>query len=123
MDRVQRRADVKTRLEGSVRDEAGRKDRRMRNRTRGSAVGVTLGVAHPPVLDEPKAVQRMRALTDRFGDSSRRAILLRRALEGAISLLGAGFGSIQISRLDGTSRIAADYGFQLRVPGAFRDGR
>lgn len=63
-------------------------------------------------LDEPKAVQRMHVLAGAVCESSRTEVLLERALEGAISLIGADLGNIQLpAPSEGALRIATEAGF------------
>jgi hypothetical protein len=64
------------------------------------------------MLDEPLMTQRMHALSRAAHESTRAGVLLERALEGAISLIGGDFGNVQLcDPATGTLRIAAESGF------------
>jgi GAF domain-containing protein len=64
------------------------------------------------MLDEPKATSRMQALSRRLYESAHTGLLLERALEGAMSLIGGDFGNVQVyDRPDRGLRIAAQCGF------------
>jgi len=64
------------------------------------------------MLDEPKAIRRMHALTEVLYDSPDVESLLERALEGAMSLIGGDFGNVQLRNLaKGGLRIASQCGF------------
>lgn len=63
-------------------------------------------------LDEPRAVRRMHALIETVYESSHAGRLLEHALEGAIELIGADFGNVQLrSPTNGGLRIATHSGF------------
>lgn len=63
-------------------------------------------------LDEPQAMERLDASTEALDGVSRSGLMLERALDGAISLLGSDFGNIQLrDPATGTLRIASAYGF------------
>lgn len=63
-------------------------------------------------LDEPKATRRMHSLAVALYECSHPAVLLERALDGAMWLIGGDLGNIQIRNVaDGTLRIAAQAGF------------
>jgi hypothetical protein len=64
------------------------------------------------LLDEPRATQRMFASVRALRGSSGRELVLERALDGAMSLMGADFGNVQLrDRRSGELRIAAQVGF------------
>ena len=63
-------------------------------------------------LDEPTATRRMDSLADALYECSNTGVLLERALEGAMSLIGADLGNIQLRNVaNGALRIAAHAGF------------
>lgn len=64
------------------------------------------------LLAEPKASSRMLALCRELDTAAARNVLLDRALEGAMALLGADLGNVQIrDSSDGTLTIATSSGF------------
>jgi GAF domain-containing protein len=64
------------------------------------------------ILEEPKATRHMHALTRALYESSSTEVLLDRALEGAMSLVRAEIGNVQLSELlNGRLRIGAHCGF------------
>jgi GAF domain-containing protein len=64
------------------------------------------------MLDEPKATRQMQVLTARLYEAQHRQLLLERALEGALSLIGGELGNVQVCDWPGGSlRIAAQCGF------------
>ena len=64
------------------------------------------------MLDEPKATRLMQALSRRLYESAHTGLLLERALEGAMSLIGGALGNVQVcARPDRGLRIAAQSGF------------
>ena len=64
-------------------------------------------------LDEPELVQRLHAVTKDLRDASGLGSLLDRALDGALSLLGADRGNVQIlDAATGSLRIVAQHGFE-----------
>jgi hypothetical protein len=63
-------------------------------------------------LDEPAAVRRMYALARDLHRATHHRVLLERALEGAMSLLGASFGNLQLrDPVSGVLTIAVAAGF------------
>lgn len=63
-------------------------------------------------LDEPKETRRMHALAEAVRDSPDTSVLFKRALEGALALIGGDRGNIQTRELtNGSLRIAAQCGF------------
>src|SRR5262249_9559355 len=64
------------------------------------------------ILHEPKVTAHMHAVTRRLYEMRDTGSLLERALEGAISLLGADIGNLQVRNpITGTLGISADSGF------------
>lgn len=64
------------------------------------------------LLDEPRATQRMLALSRYLETASGVPVLLARALEGAMALLGTDLGNVQIKHpATGALRIATSSGF------------
>jgi GAF domain-containing protein len=63
-------------------------------------------------LEEPLATQQMHELSRAVADSTHHQLLLERALDGALSLIGGDFGNVQIrDPRSGGLRIAAESGF------------
>lgn len=61
---------------------------------------------------EPAATKRMLALTEDLEDLPEKALLLDRALEGAMALMGTDLGNVQVAHpADGVLTIAASSGF------------
>jgi GAF domain-containing protein len=63
-------------------------------------------------VDHPRAVRQLHAVAHDFDDATRQGVLLQRALDGAITLLGADLGNIQLyDPARHTLTIAAEQGF------------
>jgi GAF domain-containing protein len=63
-------------------------------------------------LDEPRATRKMRSLVDALDGCQHTVVLLERALDGAMSLIGGDLGNVQVCNVaTGSLRIAAQAGF------------
>lgn len=73
-------------------------------------------------LDEPKAAERMFRSARTVRETSDTKLLLERALEGAMSLVRADFGNVQLrDPRRGTLRIVAESGFDCEFLDYFAD--
>jgi GAF domain-containing protein len=63
-------------------------------------------------LDDPRATRRMHSLADALRECTHTTVLLERALDGAMSLIGGDLGNLQIRNADdGVLTIAVQAGF------------
>jgi len=81
---------------------------RDREATRAEQFALRVGLT----LDQPTATRRTQSLADALYECSHTGVLLERALDGAMSLIGGDLGNIPICKVaKGTLRIAAQAGF------------
>lgn len=67
------------------------------------------------LLDEPQAARRLHRLTGSLRDASSLSVLLPRVLDGALSLMRADFGNVQLrDPVAGSLRIVTKSGFDSR---------